>query len=396
MQMQAEIYSQAQIILDRLIAFPTVSDDSNTALVDYVDAYLRSYGVAPVRVPHGSAPKDALYAHIGPVIEGAVVLSGHSDVVPVAGQNWDSDPFQLTEREGKLFGRGTCDMKGFVALALATVPHAVKADLKRPLQIALSFDEEVGMTGAPVMLDHMETHGVPRGGAVIVGEPTSMDLVTAHNGGFGYRVHVHGYEVHSSIMHKGVSAVMMAARLIEWANQANEKAAARPPEGINKTFDPHYSTVHVGVISGGTALNITAKDCEFVTDFRIVPGDDYTVLMKAFEAEVARLDAAMKAVRPEAGISLDLDFHVPGFMREPDNVAVALARRLSSSQTERVVSFLTEAGLFQQRGYPTVVCGPGDIAQAHQPNEFITLDQVSKGADFMARLVADLCADAQS
>jgi len=183
MQMQAEIYSQAQIILDRLIAFPTVSDDSNTALVDYVDAYLRAYGVTPVRVPHSSAPKDALYAHIGPAIEGAVVLSGHSDVVPVAGQNWDSDPFQLTEREGKLFGRGTCDMKGFVALALAVVPHAVKADLKRPLQIALSFDEEVGMTGAPVMLDHMLAHGMPRGGAVIVGEPTSMDLVTAHNGG---------------------------------------------------------------------------------------------------------------------------------------------------------------------------------------------------------------------
>ncbi|SHH10096.1 acetylornithine deacetylase [Cognatishimia maritima] len=385
--MQADILSTARNILERLIAFPTVSDTSNLALVEYVDGYLRSHGVEPIRVSHGTEPKEAIYANIGPRKDGGVLLSGHTDVVPVKGQNWDRDPFQLTERDGKLFGRGSCDMKGFVALSLATVPYALKAGIARPLQIALSFDEEVGMTGAPIMLDHMQSSGFPKAEAVIVGEPTTMDLVTAHNGGFGYQVHVHGFEVHSSIMHKGVSAVMMAARLIEWANQMNDRASARDPSVPNAAFDPHYSTIHVGQISGGTALNITAKDCAFVIDFRIVPGDDFAELLQAFEAEVVRLDACMKAVRLEAGISIDRDFYAPGLMDEPDSTALKLARRLSSSQKERVVSFLTEAGLFQQHGYSTVVCGPGDIAQAHQPNEFISLDQFAKGAGFMAQLV---------
>ncbi|WP_424988495.1 acetylornithine deacetylase [Microbulbifer sp. S227A] len=388
--MQDQILAEARRLLEQLIGFETVSSNSNLDQVDFVEDYLHGHGIASVRVADKTQPKAALYAHAGPEIDGGVVLSGHSDVVPVKGQDWTSDPFQLTERDGKLFGRGTCDMKGFVALSLAAMPVAKARGLQRPVQFALSYDEEIGMTGAPPMIAHMLESGLPKARSVIVGEPTGMDVVTAHNGGFGYQVHVKGFEVHSSIMHRGVSAVMMAARLIEWANQCNDRGAQCPPAGLSKDFDPHYTTIHVGKINGGTALNITAKDCEFVIDFRVVPGDDFAELIAEFEAEVVRLDAQMKSVHPQAGIELDRDFYAPGLMPEPDGSARRLARQLSEDRPERVVSFLTEAGLFQESGYSTVVCGPGDIAQAHQPDEFITLAQFSLGAGFMARLIDTL------
>ncbi|WP_299949588.1 acetylornithine deacetylase [uncultured Ruegeria sp.] len=380
----------AREILQNLIAYPTVSDQSNFDFISFVEEYLCSHGIDAVRVPANNQHKAALYAHVGPTVEGGVVLSGHSDVVPVEGQSWSSDPFSLTERDGKLFGRGTCDMKGFVALALAAVPKALAAPLKRPLQIAISYDEEVGLTGAAPMIDHMLNYGMPKADAVIVGEPTSLDVVHAHNGGFGYVVQFHGYEVHSSIMHKGVSAVMMAARLIEWANQMNERGASRTPNDLAAAFDPPYTTIHVGKIAGGTALNITAKDCGFVIDFRVVPGDDFAEWIAAFETEVARLDEQMKSVRAEAGITCVRDFYAPGLMPETEGPAEKLAHRLTGQTASRVVSFMTEGGLFQDRGYSTVVCGPGDIAQAHQPDEFISLDQFRQGEVFMDKLIGTL------
>ncbi len=361
--------------------------------MDFVEAYLRSHGVQPVRVMNAEGNKAAIYASVGPELPGGIMLSGHSDVVPVKGQDWDSDPFTVTEHDGRLYGRGTCDMKGFVALALAAVPLALSRPLKRPLQIALSFDEETGMIGAPLMLDHMLAHGFPLPSAVIVGEPSMMQIVNGHKGGFGYQVHVRGHEVHSSMMHEGVSAVMIATELVSWANRMNRERAQTEPTPLAAEFVPPYSTIHVGTISGGTAHNITARDCHFEIDFRIVPDEDHAMWQKRFVDEVEALIMEMQAVHPDATITLNQDFGVAGLAPEVDGVAETLARQLTGRNGAQVVSFATEGGLFQERGLSTVICGPGDIAQAHQPNEFISVDQFQKGEAFMGQLVETLCAD---
>ena len=380
----------AREILDHLVSFPTVSRDSNLALIDFVESYLSDFGVASVRVPNEDGSKASLYAHIGPDVAGGVVLSGHTDVVPVDGQAWDTDPFVVTEKDGKLYGRGTCDMKGFDALALSAVPLALEKGIKRPLQIALSYDEEVGCIGAPPMIDHMLSHGMSRADTVLVGEPSMMQVVTGHKGGFGFQLHFQGFEVHSSIAYKGVSAIMMAAKFIEWANQMNAASAAATPNTINAQFDPPYTSLHFGTIKGGTANNITAKDCRFSFDMRIVPGDSVADWQARVMAKIAELEAEMQAVRPETGIDAVQFFTLPGLVPENMGTAEELARRLTGDNATHVVSYGTEAGQFQERGYSAVVCGPGDIAQAHQPNEFITVDQFAQGEAFMHRLVKTL------
>lgn len=380
----------ARALMEKLISFPTVSRDSNLDLIAWVESYLTSHGVASVRVPNEDGTKAALYAHVGPHVDGGVVLSGHTDVVPVDGQAWDTDPFKVTEKDGKIYGRGTCDMKGFDALALFAVPLAIKAGIKRPLQIALSYDEEVGCLGAPPMIDHMVGHGLPRADTVLVGEPSMMQVVTGHKGGTGWNMHVRGFEVHSSLAYTGVSAIMMAAKLIEWANQVNAESAAAKPSEMNAPFDPPYTTLHCGTISGGTANNITAKDCRFSFDIRVVPGDSVDAWKTRVMEKVAQIEAEMQAVRHETGIDADPFFNLPGLVPENMGSAEELARRLTGDNATHVVSYGTEAGQFQERGYSAVVCGPGDIAQAHQPNEFITVDQFAQGEAFMHRLVAEL------
>jgi len=376
--------------MEKLIAFPTVSTESNLALIDFVESYLADLGVASTRVPDATGQKASLYAHIGPQVAGGVVLSGHTDVVPVAGQAWDTDPFTVTEKDGKLYGRGTCDMKGFDALALSAVPLALERGIKRPLQIALSYDEEIGCLGAPPMIDHMVSHGMPRADTVIVGEPSMMQVVTGHKGGIGWDMHFRGFEVHSSIAYQGVSAIMMAAKMIEWCNKVNAETAAATPSGLAAAFDPPYTGLHVGTIHGGTANNITAKDCYFNVNIRLVPGDDVRVWEARVLAKVAELEAEMKAVRPEAGITAAQNFELTGLVPESMGKAEEIARRLTGDNATHVVSYGTEAGQFQERGYSAVVCGPGDIAQAHQPNEFITIDQFQQGEAFIARLVEAL------
>ncbi len=377
----------ARELMDKLVSFPTVSRDSNIDLIDFVEDYLNGYGVSSTRVPNEDGTKAALYAHIGPQVDGGVVLSGHTDVVPVDGQAWDTDPFTVTERQGKLYGRGTCDMKGFDALALSAVPLALERGIKRPLQIALSYDEEVGCTGAPPMIDHMVSMGMPRADTVLVGEPSMMKIANSHKGSIGYDLHFRGFEVHSSLAPTGVSAVMMASKLINWANEVNAENAAKTPSELAADFVPPYTTLHIGKISGGTAHNITAKDCYFDLSFRMVPGEDIAIWEARLMAKVAELEAEMKAVRPEAGISAMKSFHVPGLMPEAQGRAEAMVRQLTGENASNVVSYGTEAGQFQERGYSAVICGPGDIAQAHQPNEFISVNQFQQGEAFMRRLV---------
>ncbi len=380
----ANILSPRQM-LEKLVSFDTVSSNSNLPLLDFVEEYLAGFGISGARVYDETGTKANFYANVGPEQPGGVILSGHTDVVPVDGQDWSTDPFTVVEKAGKLYGRGTADMKGFVALALCAVPHAVEAGVKRPLQLALSRDEEVGCIGAPSMIREMRAH-LPPAQAAIIGEPSLMQVVTGHKGTIGYRTDVRGYEVHSSMLHEGVSAVMTAARLVEWhrlqmeANKANTDAR----------FDPPYTTLHNGVIQGGTAGNITARDCWFSTDIRCITGEDPRAWLDKYMAHVAELEAEIKAVRPEASITVTPRPYVPGLTPEDDGAAEALARRLTGDNGQHVVSYATEAGQFQDEAFSAVICGPGSIDQAHQADEFISIAQFERGEKFLRDLVETL------
>ena len=378
----------ARALLDKLVSFPTVSRDSNLELVDWVEDYLTGLGVTCHRDYDASGEKASLFAHVGPEIAGGVVLSGHTDVVPVDGQNWSTDPFTVTEKDGRLYGRGTCDMKGFDALALAAVAPALERGLKRPLQICLTRDEEIGCIGAPPMIRAMQGV-VPKAALALIGEPTGMQIVTGHKGGVGYDVHVRGYEVHSSLQHLGVSAIMEGAKLIDWANRVNaENAAKADPEN---GYVPPWTTLHVGMIEGGTAHNITAKDCRFMLGARCIPNESNAEWAARIEEEAARLSAEMQKTHPDAGITVTPRWDVPGLRAEPEGAAEALARGLTGANGSGVVSYGTEAGQFQDGGYSAVVCGPGHIDQAHQPDEYISVAQFQQGEAFIARLIDQLC-----
>ncbi|MGP6085679.1 acetylornithine deacetylase [Antarctobacter jejuensis] len=376
-------------LLDKLVSFPTVSRDINLPLIDWVQAYLAGHGITVHRHVKPDEPeKAALFAHVGPEIEGGVILSGHTDVVPVDGQEWSTDPFTVTEKDGKLFGRGTTDMKGFDALAIWALVEAQRRGVTRPLQIALSYDEEIGCAGAPPLIKAMQV--LPRASDVIVGEPTMMKAVTGHKGGVTYWVHVHGFEVHSSLLHTGVSAIMWGAKMIDWANQMNATLSAAAPVGMAGLFDPPYTNVHVGQIHGGTAHNIAAKDCEFGFGYRVVPGETLDQWRRLTEEKVAELTKGMQAIRPEAWIEVTEKFSLPPFAPEEDNTAEGLVRQITGDNSENFVSYGTEASHFQVAGYKAVVCGPGSITVAHQPDEYITLAQFDEGRQFMQRLLERL------
>jgi acetylornithine deacetylase len=376
-------------VLDKLVSFPTVSQGSNLDLVDWLEGYLGGHGITTHRFWNETRDKAALMAHAGPMVAGGVVLSGHSDVVPVEGQTWTSDPWIVTERDGRLYGRGTCDMKGYVALAVWALVRAQAQGVTRPLQLALSFDEEIGCTGAPPMIAAMQDV-LPKGEIALIGEPSNMKLITGHKGGVGYNVHVKGFEVHSSLLPYGVSAVMQAARLIEWVNQQNEAVQARTPTVTALRFDPPFTTQHVGRIAGGTADNITAADCRFSIEMRVIPDEDLATYKRAFRDEAERLSQQMQAIRPEAGITLDPFFGVPALRPEEGGAAEALVRRLTGDNASGVVSYGTEAGQFQEAGYSAVVCGPGAIAQAHQPDEYLEIAEFEAGHRFMQTLLKEL------
>lgn len=378
----------ARAILEALVGFPTVSSASNLDLVDWVEAYLISHGIDCRRHYDPTGTKAALFAHVGPAEAGGVVLSGHTDVVPVEGQSWDTDPFSVIERDGRLYGRGTCDMKGFDALAIWALVEAHYAGVSRPLQLALSYDEEIGCIGAPGMIKAMAD--LPKASAAIVGEPSMMKAVSGHKGTMSYQIHLRGHEVHSSLLHTGVNAIMSGAKLIEWANTKNAEGLAATPSELAGVFNPPCTTVHIGQITGGTAHNITAKDCEFELDFRVVPGENAADWQAEFLDFVRGVEADMQAVVPETGIDLVVGFDVPPLVPEASGEAEALARRLTGDNSVNVVSYATEGGQFQQAGYSTVVCGPGDIAQAHQPNEYLEVSQFEAGEAFMRQLLKEL------
>lgn len=377
-------------MLARLVAFDTTSRRSNLALIEFVEGFLSNHSIASRRVPNADGSKSNLFATIGPMVEGGVVLSGHTDVVPVDGQPWTSDPWTLTRKGQRLYARGTCDMKGFLALALAAVPDFAAAPLKRPVHLALSYDEEVGCLGAPDMIAAIAAQ-LPKPACVIVGEPTDMVAVSGHKGIASFRVTVNGREAHSSLPHHGVSANMAAIRLLSSLLALSERLAREADPG--SPFDPKGATLTVGQINGGTAVNILARECVFLFDLRTPPGLDPRRILAPFFAEVDAMDAELKTRAPEAGAKVEIRAITPALAPEPDGAAEAFARRLAGDNgPARVVSYAAEAGQFQGAGFSTVICGPGSIEQAHQPDEFVEISQMERGAAFMVRLKEALSA----
>lgn len=372
-------------ILSRLIAFPTVSDQSNLSLIEYVVDYLSNHGVSAEVVPDTSGRKANLFATIGPNCPGGVVLSGHVDVVPANPAAWTGDPFKLRKDDGLLYGRGTCDMKGFVAAVLSAVPEFCAANLARPVHIALSYDEEVGCLGVPSLIDAM-TKTVPTPSAVIVGEPTEMQLVYGHKESLSFFTNVRGHTGHSSRIDQGVSAVMTAARLITWLED-------RMLDNASKTsaFLPPYTSLHCGMVKGGTAANVIAEDCQFVTDIRALPDDPAlaykTDYLKWIHEEI---EPRMKVISPTTYVEVQHRSHVLGLSESDNVVAQDLIKKLLPDVASGVVSYGTEAGFFAQAGWSTVVCGPGNIAQAHRSDEFIASDQLGQCDRFLRLLVDDL------
>jgi len=376
----------ARAVLRQLVAFDTTSRNANLDLIDFVRDDLARHGIGCTLIPNAEGTKANLLASIGPAVPGGIVLSGHTDVVPIDGQAWDTDPFALTETpDGRLFGRGTADMKSFLAVALAMVPRFAAASLAVPIHLAFSYDEEVGCFGAYPLVERLR-QDLPRPRIVIVGEPTMMRVVNAQNTGNVLVTRFRGVEAHSSMTHRGVSAVQFAGEFVHWLNRRQDAFAAAPR--TDRELVPPHATINVGMIAGGTACNILARDCIVHWHYRTTPGEDRTALER--EARLwldETLLPAMRRRHPDAEIETTLIAGVDGLVPDENQDATQLALSWSGSNRAHAVPYGTEAGIFRAAGIETIICGPGDIAQAHQPNEFIDATQLQACVAFMTRLL---------
>lgn len=380
--MSAQTFSATEL-LAHLVAFDTTSRKSNRDLIAFVAGYLAGHGIESQLVPAADGQKASLFATIGPTDVPGIALSGHTDVVPVDGQAWDTEPFTLTRRGGKLHGRGATDMKGFLACVLAAVPDLVRRKLTVPFHIAFSYDEEIGCIGVRPMLAELGTR-LPRPRMVIVGEPTTMTVVDAHKGPVRWAVEVKGRAAHSSMAPLGVNAITFSARLLgELARIERDLAEAKP----DPRFDPPYSTLQVTQIEGGTATNIVPVGCRFSFDVRALPGFDVgTVERRLRDFAETHCLPEMRRIAPEADISIRQANNVPPFTADPSAEVVALVLRLLGQNRTHAVSYGTEAGLFQDAGVPAVVCGPGSISEAHTANEWIAASELEKCSAFLTSL----------
>ncbi|MDR6407835.1 acetylornithine deacetylase [Paraburkholderia terricola] len=374
----------SRALLESLIGFPTVSRDSNLDMIAFIRRYLDELGVESELFYNAERTKANLFATIGPRERGGIVLSGHTDVVPVEGQAWTVDAFRLTERDGRLYGRGTADMKGFIASVLAAVPGFVERALKLPVHLAFSYDEEVGCLGVRPMLAELERRA-HKPVLCLIGEPTELKPVLGHKGKLAMRCHVKGAPCHSAYAPYGVNAIQYAARMIGRLEQIGEQLAQ--PEHHDERFDPPFSTVQTGVIKGGRALNIVPAECEFDFEVRALPGFDAHRVADALQTYAkAELLPKMRAVKSEADIRFQSLSAYPALATSPDSEAARLLALLSGSEEFGTVAFGTEGGLFEQAGIPTVVCGPGSMDQGHKPDEFVTVEQLRACDAMLARL----------
>src|SRR5271155_2098337 len=378
----------SRAMIERLIGFNTVSRDSNLGLIEWVRDYLHGFG-AVTRLTHDATGKKAnLFATLGDSNKPGLILSGHTDVVPVDGQNWDTNPFVAVERGGKLYARGSADMKGFIGVALTQAPKFVEAlqanRLDAPLHYALSYDEEVGCLGVRGLIRDLEENGIRPAGCV-VGEPTSMQPIIAHKGMNRFRCAVRGREAHSSYVTHGVNAIEYAARLVVYIRQIADRLAQF--EQRDYGFSVPYTTLSTGLIRGGIASNVIPKDCEFQFDMRTLPQASADALYQEIRAYAEALAREMQAIDPDARIDLEWASQTVGLAAAETDAIVQWAMRLSRNAKVGKVSYGTEAGLFQKMGVPTVICGPGDIAEAHRPNEFVALEQLAQCETFMNRIL---------
>ena len=376
---------EALDLVKKLVSFDTTSRDSNLALIEWVRSYFDGLGIKSHLVFDETGKKANLWATVGPVDRPGLVLSGHTDVVPIDGQEWTVAPFEPMERDGKLFGRGTTDMKSFVGVCLSLAPELVRMKLDKPVHFAFSYDEEVGCLGVRRLLADLQARGIRPMGCV-VGEPTNMKVIRAHKGKLSLRAHVRGFECHSSLAPRGVNAIQFAARAIARLIETGERFAAEGP--FDREFDIPFTTVHVGTIHGGTALNIVPKDCSFDFEFRHLPVHDPRALFAEFEKFIRTdIEPKMKAINPDTGFAFEELSQFPGLAGDEDAEVTQAAKAASGGNTTGKVAFGTEAGLFEAAGIPTVICGPGDIDQAHKPDEFIALEQIAQCEQFLRRLV---------
>ncbi len=382
--------------LTRLIAFDTVSRHSNLALIKEVQAYCEQLGLSVDLTFNEQQNKANLFVTVpagkdSNSIDNGLVLSGHTDVVPVDGQDWTSDPFIATIRGDKLYGRGSCDMKGFIACALTLLPKAVKlsqaGQLSRPLHLALSFDEEVGCLGAPLILADLAQRGITPD-YCIVGEPTNMTMVVAHKGIAVYRCRVHGKSAHSSLTHQGVNAISYASRLVGYVDDLACEISHR--DDNDALFDVPFSTLSVGTIKGGTATNIVPNLCEFTFDYRNLPHMTQEDVIAPIQAKVAELTARMQARAPETGIELMQEESVPAMTDNDSAELQQLIASLVDDDKRHKVAYATEGGQFTNAGIPTIICGPGSIEQAHKADEYVEISEIERCDTFLQRLL-DSC-----
>ncbi|MET3703647.1 acetylornithine deacetylase [Citrobacter sp. UYEF32] len=376
-------------MLEQLVAFNTTSRESNLALIEFVGRYLTGLGVDYELIHNAEGSKANLYARLGPPGHGGVMLSGHSDVVPVDGQNWSVPPFALTERDGKLYGRGTADMKGFIACILAAIPHFLAQPLAQPLHLAISYDEEVGCLGVRTLLDAL-SHRADKPAICLIGEPTELQPVLGHKGKLGVRCEVQGAACHSAYAPQGVNAIEYAAKLIHHLTLIGQRLAA--PEHHDGRFDPPFTTVQTGLIQGGRALNIVPADCAFDFEVRTLPQDDAQEVARELESYAQReLLPTMRAVNRDAAIRFYPISSYPGLYTAAQSAAARLVAHLTGSEKFSTVAFGTEGGLFHQSGIPSVICGPGSMAQGHKPDEFITIEQLNACDALLRRLATWMC-----
>lgn len=380
--------------LAKLISFDTVSRHSNLQLIDYVKDFCLSLNLSPRLTFNDDKSKANLFVTVPAtvnnetVLTGGFVLSGHTDVVPVDGQVWDSDPFTVTIKDGKLFGRGACDMKGYIACCLAQLPSFVQQSnekkLTKPIHLALSFDEEVGCLGSPLILADLAEQGI-QPDYCIVGEPTMMKMVTAHKGIQVYHCKVHGKSVHSSLTPQGVNAISYASKIINFIDEFAETLQQRQDQDF--AFDVPFSTLSVGTIKGGTATNIVPNFCEFTFDFRSLPLVDTKLVLKEIEDFIQSLNQKMQAQDSTTGIYLSQECNVPAMSDSESQALQQLIENLVDDKRRHKVAYATEGGQFTNAGIPTVICGPGDIVQAHKPNEFVSLEQLAKCDKFLQQIL---------
>lgn len=380
----------AEEILKKLVSFPVLGGMSNLSIIHWIKDYVESHGVETKLVPNEEGTKASLHCRIGPAVDDGVILSGHTDVVPVESQPWTSDPFVLTDKgDGKLYGRGSCDMKGFLACCLAALPDMVKADLKRPIYFAFSYDEEIGCLSAPDLVKDIIATYSEHPKYAIIGEPSMMEPIVGQKGIWVHEVKVNGSAGHSSRIRQEVSAIHESARLVMWLeNKMNELVESGQ---LDERFDPPHSSLHVGIFKGGTAHNIVADEVIFQWDLRTIPKDDIHEVVGEFNAYCRKRESELRKKFPDFKI-VTHEHHpaVPPLDTAADSDVVKLVQKIAGNANLGTVSFAAEAGQFAEGGFQSVICGPGSIAQAHRADEFIEKEQLKKGVEMLMNLIREL------